>query len=71
MDDRKKNEKIKRNQSKSQKKRPQHENDWNEWEQLQKEENLFKKLRQGKITLKAFNEQVYADSDFEDDEESE
>jgi hypothetical protein len=31
---------------------------------LQKEENLFKKLKKGKITLKQFNDQVY-DSDFD------
>jgi len=60
--------KQKRNVSKNQKKKRKAENDWNEWEELQKEENLFKKLKKGKISLKQFNDLVYNDSDFEEDE---
>ena len=59
-----KQEKVKKNFSQSQKKRRKANNDWNEWEDLQKEENLYKKLKKGKITLKEFNEQIYDDSDF-------
>lgn len=62
-----KQEKPKKNLSKNQKKKRKAENDWNEWEDLQKEENLFKKLKKGKITLKEFNAQAYGDSDFSDD----
>ncbi|CDW71079.1 dead-box atp-dependent rna helicase 18-like [Stylonychia lemnae] len=56
----------KRNVSRQQKVRRKKENDWNEWEELQKEENLIKKLRKGKITLKEFNDLVDDGSDFED-----
>ena len=34
------------------------QNDWNEWEQLQKEENLAKKLKRGKITQEEFDDLV-------------
>ncbi len=61
-------EKPKKNLSQHQKKKRKAANDWNEWDDLQKEENLFKKLKQGKITLKEFNKQVYDDSEFEDDD---
>ena len=61
-----KQDKVKKNFSQSQKKRRKANNDWNEWEELQKEENLFKKLKKGKISLKQFNEQIYNDSDFDD-----
>ena len=39
------------------------ENDWQEWEQLQKEENLAKKLKRGKISQAEFDELV--DNDLE------
>jgi len=60
-----KEDKKKKNFSQGQKKKRKAENDWNEWEELQKEENLFKKLKQGKINIRQFNKQVYGDSDFE------
>ncbi|TNV81361.1 hypothetical protein FGO68_gene16313 [Halteria grandinella] len=60
-----KEDKRKKNFSQGQKKKKKAENDWNEWEELQKEENLFKKLKQGKINIRQFNKQVYGDSDFE------
>jgi ATP-dependent RNA helicase DDX55/SPB4 len=36
---------VKKNMSQHQKKKKKAENDWNEWDDLQKEENLFKKLK--------------------------
>ena len=36
---------------------------------LQKEENLYKKLKKGKITLKEFNELVNDGSDFDEVDE--
>lgn len=59
--------KPQRNISKHLKKQKKKENDWDEWADLQKEEKLFKKLKQGKITLKEFNLQVYGDSDFDEE----
>ena len=55
--------------SQHQKKKKKAQNDWNEWEELQKEENLFKKLKKGKISLKQFNDLVY-DSDFEEEDDN-
>ena len=40
-----KQQKVKKNFSQGQKKKRKANNDWNEWEDLQKEENLFKKLK--------------------------
>lgn len=50
----------------SQKKRKKKENDWNEWEDLKREENLYKKLKKGKLSEKEYNKLVY-DSDFDED----
>ena len=36
--------------TKTMKKQKKRDNDWDEWEQLQKEECLVKKLKRGKIT---------------------
>lgn len=40
------------------KKQRKRENDWDEWEQLQREENLAKKLKRGKITQEEFDDLV-------------
>lgn len=58
----------KKSMSQSQKKRRKAENDWNEWEDLQKEENLYKKLKKGKITQKEFDKLAY-DSDFNEEDD--
>ncbi len=58
-----KTKEVKKKFSQSQKKRRKQENDWDEWKELQKEENLFKKLKKGKISQKQFDEMVYSDSD--------
>jgi hypothetical protein len=42
--------------SKVHKKQVKRERDWNEWESLQKEENLAKKLKRGKITQQEFDD---------------
>lgn len=52
--------------SRQQKVRRKKENDWNEWEDLKREENLAKKLKKGKISEKQFNDLVY-DSDVLED----
>ena len=44
--------------SRQHKKLKKRENDWGEWESLQKEENLAKKLKRGKITQEEFDKLV-------------
>ena len=51
--------------SKTQKKQRKREADWNEWEDLQKEALLTKKLKRGKITQAEFDKMIdgFSDSD--------
>jgi hypothetical protein len=46
-------------------KRTKKDNDWNEWKDLQREENLAKKLKKGKISQKEFDKLVYELSESE------
>ena len=43
------------------------EADWNEWKDLQKEENLFKKLKKGKISQEEYDK-ILNEESLSDDE---
>ena len=62
MEDQKKVRKLEKQQkyekTKQHRKIKKRETDWNEWEILQKEENLAKKLKKGKITQAEFDDLV-------------
>ena len=57
----------KKQPTRAEKKHRKREADWDEWEQLQKEENLAKKLRKGKITQEEFDELIGDDLDLSSD----
>jgi ATP-dependent RNA helicase DDX55/SPB4 len=52
------------------KKRGRQQQIFDEWDDLAKEERLHKKLKQGKITKKEYNRQMYGGSGSEDETES-
>jgi ATP-dependent RNA helicase DDX55/SPB4 len=52
------------------KKRGRQQQIFDEWDDLAKEERLHKKLKQGKITKKEYNRQMYGGNSSEDETES-